>query len=197
MPRAKKPTRAKTRTKAQPRTKARATATTKTKTKTRTVKRVTPIPKGMERVTPHLVVDGASKAIDFYKKAFDAKELGRAPAPDGNKIMHAEIKIGQSHIYLCDDFPEFGGSARNPKALGGSSVTIHQYVKNVDRVVEQAVKAGATVKMPPMDAFWGDRYGVVTDPFGHDWSFATHIKDVKPSEMAKAAEAMFSKKETI
>ncbi|MGH8015483.1 MAG: VOC family protein, partial [Candidatus Zixiibacteriota bacterium] len=125
--------------------------------------RVTAIPKGHERVTPHLIIDGAAGAIDFYKKAFDAKEISRAQAPGGGRLMHAEIQIGQSRFFLADEFPEFGGTARSPKALGGSSVTIHQYVKNVDKVVEQAARAGATVKMPPMDAFWGDRYAVISD----------------------------------
>jgi len=179
--------------KSKPRAKARSKATPKAKPKGR----VTPIPKGLERVTPHLIIDGAAAAIDFYKKAFDAKEINRAPSPDGSKLMHAEIQIGQSRIFLADEFPEFGGTPRNPKALGGSSVTIHQYVKNVDKVVEQAARAGATVKMAPMDAFWGDRYALISDPYGHDWSFATHIKDVKPQEMEKAALAMFGEKKTI
>jgi len=176
-------------TKSKPRAKISAKAKSKPK--------VSAIPKGFERVTPHLIIDGAASAIEFYKKAFDAKEVRRSPAPDGKKLMHAEIKIGESRIFLCDEFPEMGGNFRNPKALGGSSVTIHQYVKNVDKVVEQAARAGATVKMPPMDAFWGDRYAVISDPFGHDWSFATHIKDVKPQEMQKAAEEMFGEKKTI
>ena len=180
-----------------PKTRPRAKAKVKAKPKVEAKPRVTPIPKGHERVTPHLIVDNATAAIDFYKKAFDAKEISRAPSPDGSKLMHAEIQIGQSRIFLADEFPEFGGTPRSPKALGGSSVTIHQYVKNVDKVVEQAARAGATVKMAPMDAFWGDRYGVVTDPYGHDWSFATHIKNVKPQEMAKAAQEMFGGKKTI
>lgn len=188
-PRAKKSARTKTKT--------RKAAKPSSKAKVKIKGRVTAIPKGHERVTPHLIVDDASGAIAFYKRAFDAKEINRAPSPDGSKLMHAEIQIGQSRFFLADEFPEFGGTPRNPKALGGSSVTIHQYVKNVDKVVEQAARAGATVKMPPMDAFWGDRYAVISDPYGHDWSFATHIKNVKPEEMARAAEEMFGGKKTI
>lgn len=172
-------------------------AKTKSRPKAKAASRVTAIPKGHERVTPHLIIDGAADAIDFYKRAFGAKELSRAQVPGGGRLMHAEIQIGQSRFFLADEFPEFGGTSRSPKALGGSSVTIHQYVKNVDQVVEQAARAGAIVKMPPMDAFWGDRYAVISDPYGHDWSFATHIKNVKPEEMMKAAEEMFGNKKTI
>ncbi len=180
-----------------PKSKSKPRVKAKAKVRPNAKARVIPIPKGHEHVTPHLIIDGAAAAIDFYKKAFDAKEISRAPSPDGSKLMHAEIQIGQSRFFLADEFPEFGGAPRSPKALGGSSVTIHQYVKNVDKVVEQAARAGATVKMPPMDAFWGDRYALISDPYGHDWSFATHIKNVKPQEMAKAAQEMFGEKKTI
>ncbi len=149
---------------------------------------VNPIPDGFRSVTPHLVLDGAAKAIEFYKAAFGAEELHRMPAPDGQRLMHAEIKIGDSVIMLADDFPEFmGGKHRNPKKLGASSVTVHLYVKNADAAFAQATKAGATPVMPLTDMFWGDRYGMVVDPFGHQWSIATHVKDVPPEEMAKAA----------
>ena len=112
--------------------------------------------------------------------------------PDGS-IMHAEIRIGDSLVYLCDDFPEMcGGKARHPKALGGTSGTIHRYVNDVDGVIQRAVKAGAEVKMPATDMFWGDRYGVVTDPFGHSWSLATHLRDMTPVEMAKGMEEAFA-----
>lgn len=142
--------------------------------------KVDPIPKDMHTVTPHLICEGAANAIDFYKKAFNATELARLPGPNG-RLMHAAIKIGDSTIMLADDFPEYGGLG--PKALKGSPVVLHLYVVDVDAAFEQAVAAGATVRMPPADMFWGDRYGQVTDPFGHQWSLATHIKDLTPEEM--------------
>ncbi len=145
------------------------------------------VPDGLERVIPHLVVNNASEAIEFYKKAFDATELSRAPMPDGTKLMHASLKIGESVIFLCDDFPEWtGGKERNPKALGATPVTIHHYVEDCDAVIKQAEAAGAKVTMAPEDTFWGDRYGTVEDPYGHHWSFATHIKDTTPEEMQQA-----------
>lgn len=144
---------------------------------------VKPIPEGMHSVTPHLVCDGAAEAIEFYKKAFGAKEGGRAPGPDG-KLMHAQIMIGDSHVMLVDEFPDWG--TLGPKTLKGSPVTIHLYVEDVDAVFAQAVAAGATVRMPLDDAFWGDRYGVIEDPFGHYWSLATHIRDVTPEEIQQA-----------
>ena len=147
-----------------------------------------PIPEGMHTVTPHLVVNGAAKAIDFYKRAFGAQELGRHPTPDG-RIMHAGIKIGDSHVYLADEFPEMSGD-RAPS--NGSSVVLHLYVPDVDTAFNQAVSAGAKVKMPLANMFWGDRYGQLIDPFGHHWSLATHVEDVTPEEMRRRAEAMFS-----
>jgi len=153
---------------------------------------VRPIPEGFRRITPHLVVDGAAKAIDFYKKAFGAIEVRRAPAPDGKKLMHAELRIGDSVIMLADDFPEWGCPARNPNALGGSAVTIHQFVEDTDAAMQRAVAAGATVTMPAADMFWGDRYGTIKDPFGHEWSFGTHIKDMTPKEMEAAAKEFFA-----
>lgn len=131
-------------------------------------------------LVPHLVVQGAGEAIDFYKKAFDATEIMRMPAEDGKRLMHAEIRIGPSTLYLCDDFPEFcGGKSRAPKTLGGTPVTIHQNVPNCDQAIAKAAAAGATVTMPAQDMFWGDRYGQVTDPFGHHWSFATPLAGKK------------------
>ena len=151
-----------------------------------------PIPPGHEGIVPHLVVDGAAEAIDFYKKAFDAQEITRSPAPDGMKLMHAEIRVGGHPIYLCDDFPEFcEGKSRTPASLGATPVTIHQYVLDCDAAIVKAKEAGATVTMPAQDMFWGDRYGKVTDPFGHEWSFATHIKDLTPQEMQEAAKHAF------
>lgn len=148
---------------------------------------VNPIRDGMHTVSPHLVCAGAAKAIEFYKEAFGAKEMFRLNTPNG-ALMHASIRIGDSVVMLVDEFP--GCGALSPKALNGSPVTIHLSVVNVDEVFDQAVKAGATVKMPVTDMFWGDRYGVLEDPFGHCWSVATHIRDVSPEEMEKAAGCM-------
>jgi len=152
-----------------------------------------PIPPGHEGLIPHLVVDGAARAIDFYKKALGAEEIARMPAPDGKRLMHAEIRVGDTVVYLADDFPEYcGGKSRSPSSLGASPVTIHRYVEDCDAAIGRAEKAGATVSMPAADMFWGDRYGKVTDPFGHEWSFATHVRDLSPEEMTKAAEEAFA-----
>lgn len=149
---------------------------------------VQPAPEGMHTLTPHIVCAGAAEAIDFYKKAFGATELMRMPGPDG-KLMHASMKIGDSILMLVDEMPQWG--ALGPLARKGSSVTLHLAVPNVDEVFAQAVAAGATVKMPPADMFWGDRYGVVIDPFGHEWAIATRIRDMTPDEMIAAGrEAM-------
>lgn len=151
-----------------------------------------PIPAGSEGIIPHLVVQGAAGAIEFYKQAFDAEEICRNPAPDGQRLMHVEVSINGARVYLCDDFPEMcGGRSRNPMALGASPVTIHQYVADVDAAIAKAQAAGAAVTMPPQDMFWGDRYGTVQDPFGHAWSFATHVRDVSPEEIAAAAASAF------
>jgi PhnB protein len=148
-----------------------------------------PVPDGYHSVSPHLVTREAAKAIEFYKKAFEAQEIARMPGPDGKSIMHAQIKIGDSMVMLNDEFPQMG--AFSPQHLNGTPVTIHLYVKNVDEVYNRAVQNGAKPLMPPKDMFWGDRYGQITDPFGHRWSIATHIQDLTPAEMAKgAAEAM-------
>ena len=145
-----------------------------------------PIPAGFHTLTPHLAVRGAAEAIEFYKKAFGAEEVGRMPGPDG-KLMHADIKIGDSHLMLVDEMP-FSTTYRSPQSLSGTTVTIHLYCEDADKMFDRAVNAGATVTMPLMDAFWGDRYGRLTDPFGHEWSIATHQKDLAPAEMQKAAE---------
>jgi uncharacterized glyoxalase superfamily protein PhnB len=136
-------------------------------------------------VTPHLVCAGAADAIEFYKKAFNAIEEGRFPTPDG-KIMHALVRIGGSPLMLVDEMPDWG--ALGPKALNGSPVTIHLYVDDVDAAVERAVAAGAKITMPINDAFWGDRYGQLEDPFGHHWSIATHVRDMTPAELAEAGQ---------
>ena len=148
---------------------------------------IEPVPRDMHTVTPHLVCDGAAAAIEFYKKAFNAVETARMQTPDG-KIMHASVRIGDSNVMLVDEFPDYGSVG--PKKLNGSPVTLHVYVPNVDQVFEQAVAAGATVKMPVADQFWGDRYGQVVDPFGHNWSIATHVKDMAPDEMVRAMDEM-------
>ena len=147
---------------------------------------VKPIPDGFHSVTTYLICDGAAKAIKFYEKAFGATEVMRVPTPDG-KLMHASIKIGDSLIMLNDEFPEMG--ALGPKALKGTPVTMHLFVEDADKAFARAVKAGATVKMPLQDMFWGDRYGQLEDPFGHSWSIATHIKNMTPKEIQEAAKA--------
>jgi PhnB protein len=144
---------------------------------------VKPIPDGMHTVTPHLVCAGAADALEFYKKAFNATEVGRMAGPQG-KLMHAMLRIGDSAVMLADEFPEWGSFG--PKSLKGTPVTIHLYVDNVDAFVEHAVAAGAKVTMPVNDMFWGDRYGKLEDPFGHHWSVGTHMRDVSPDEMRQA-----------
>jgi PhnB protein len=150
------------------------------------------IPEGCEGIIVHLVVDDAAKAIDFYTRAFGGQEIYRAAMPDGSKLMHAEMRIGKSVVYLADDFPEWSGKPRTPKALGGTPFNIHQYVTNTDAAIKRAADAGATITMEPADMFWGDRYGKVQDPFGHEWAFSTHLKDVTPEQMVAAAAEMFS-----
>ena len=141
-----------------------------------------PVPEGYHTVSPYLVIKNAGAAIDFYKKAFGAKERGRMPGPDG-RIMHAEIQIGDSVIMICEEMPEYGN--RSPQTLGGSPVSLFLYVPDVDAQFQQAVSAGAKVDMPVADQFWGDRYGKLTDPYGHQWSMATHIEDMSPKEMGR------------
>jgi PhnB protein len=141
---------------------------------------VAPIPAGFQTVTPHLICEGAADAIEFYKKAFNAVELMRMPGP-GGKLMHAQIQIGSSMVMLADDFPDWG--SLGPRALKGTPIVVHLYVEDTDALYNQAVAAGATSKMPPADMFWGDRYGMVTDPFGHIWSIATHNRDLTPEQM--------------
>jgi len=144
------------------------------------------VPDWMHTVTPHLVCDGAGKAMDFYAKAFGAVELARMPTPEG-KLMHGSMRIGDSSIMLVDAFPDMG--MKDPKSLGGTAVTIHLQVEDVDALFKQAVDAGATPVMPPADMFWGDRYSIVTDPFGHKWSIATHVKDLTKEQIIEGAKA--------
>ena len=145
---------------------------------------VKPIPAGYHSVTPYLVVDDAAKAIDFYKRAFGAQEVFRMPM--GDKIGHAEVKIGDSHVMLADEFPELGHLG--PKSRGGATSSIVLYVEDVDRSFKQALDAGATERQPITDQFWGDRMGTLVDPFGHPWSLATHKEDISPEEMQRRME---------
>jgi uncharacterized glyoxalase superfamily protein PhnB len=140
------------------------------------------VPEGQHTITPHLVARDAARAIEFYKNAFGATEDGRMNDPRSGKILHAQLTIGDSKLYLHDEMCEMG--ARSPLTIGGSAVTIHLYVGDVDVTVARAVEAGATVTMPVADMFWGDRYGKLVDPFGHEWSVATHIEDLTPAQMA-------------
>lgn len=141
---------------------------------------------GFSTVTPYLVVDGAEKAIEFYQKAFGAELVDKAMGPDG-KVMNAQMKIGNCMLMLNDEFPDYG--AVGPLKIGGSAVTIHLSVEDVDAMWKRATDAGVEVTMELADMFWGDRYGSFTDPFGHKWSMATHIADPTPEEMEKAMAA--------
>jgi uncharacterized glyoxalase superfamily protein PhnB len=162
-------------------------AKAKSKAKKTSAKKVNYVPKGYHSVTPGLAVRDAAQAIEFYKKALGAKEKARMPGPDG-KIMHAELVIGDSHIMLGEENAQMNNLS--PLSLNGSPVGLYVYVKNSDKVFDQAVSAGATVAMPMADMFWGDRAGMVTDPFGHKWWIATHKRNPSPKEMSKAMEEM-------
>ena len=148
-----------------------------------------PIPDGFYTVTPHLVVSDAAKAIEFYKRAFGAQEIERFMAPDGKAIMHAQLKIGGSMLMLGSEFPP---CCLSPKSRGGTTVSLFTYVENADAAFDRAVKAGCTVKMAMMDQFWGDRCGQVEDPFGHQWSIATHKQDLTHEQIATNARAYFA-----
>jgi PhnB protein len=143
---------------------------------------VKPIPEGYPRVTPYLHVDGAAAAIDFYSEVFGAKERMRMPGPDG-KLGHAEIEIGESIVMLADEFPDMG--ALSPRTVGGTPVTIHVYVEDVDKAFDTAVKLGAKAIRPVENQFYGDRSGQFVDPFGHQWNVASHVEDVSPEEMER------------
>jgi PhnB protein len=151
---------------------------------------VKPIPEGYHTLTPYLTVRDAVRAIEFYKQAFGAQERGVMKGPDG-KVMHAELKIGDSIIMLGDEFPEYG--ALSPQSTGGAGLGLHIYVDGVDAAFDRAVKAGARVDMPVSDQFWGDRYGKLTDPFGHKWSIATHTKDMSADEMKRSMDEALAK----
>lgn len=148
---------------------------------------VDPIPPGYGSVTPYLCSPRAAEAIEFYKGAFGAEETVRMPFKDG-RVMHAEIRIGDSIVMLSDSFPEFGGPSPAPEGVGPA---LHLYVRDVDAAFDRAVKAGCKAAMPPTDMFWGDRFGKVIDPFGQAWSMAQHVRDVGPAEMAEAMKKAF------
>ncbi|PQO44435.1 VOC family protein [Blastopirellula marina] len=149
------------------------------------------IPPGREGFIPHLVCDPCIEAIAFYEKAFGAKELFRLPMDGTDKIMHCEMSINGHSFMMADDFPEYcDGASQTATSLGGTPVTLHRYVPDCDAAIAQAEQAGATVRMPATDMFWGDRYGVVIDPFGHKWSFATPQRSVPPEELTEAMKAM-------
>ena len=145
-----------------------------------------PVPDGYHTITPHLVVKNGAKAIEFYKKAFGAKEIARAPGPGGT-LMHATLQIGDSIVMLNDEFPQWG--AQGPQSIGGTPVTIHLYVDDADKWYKRAVAAGAQETMPIQDCFWGDRYGKLTDPFGHKWAIATRKETLTPQEIQQRAKA--------
>ena len=151
--------------------------------------KVKPIPEGYRNVTPYLIVDEAAKAIDFYRKVFKARERMRMPAP-GGRIGHAELEIGDSVVMLADENPEM--NARSPRSVGGSPISLLLYVENVDATVDRAVAAGAKLKRPVADQFYGDRTGGIEDPFGHQWYLATHVEDVSPEEMRKRSEELLA-----
>lgn len=148
-----------------------------------------PIPEGYTTVTPVLVLNDAARAIDFYKRAFGAKELMRST--HGGKVAHAELQIGNSRLMLQDEWP--GAPTRSPQSLGGTAVGLWLYVEDVDKLFNQAVQAGAKVNMPVTNQFWGDRFANVTDPFGHMWSLATHVEDVAPDELERRAKEAMAK----
>ncbi len=150
---------------------------------------VKPIPEDYHTLTPHLTVRDAARAIEFYKEAFGAEERGRMLMPDGKSIAHAEMKIGDSVFMLADEMP--GWESASPQSVGGVSVSFYVYVEDVDSAFERAVAAGATVKMPLQDMFWGDRTGAVLDPSGHPWTLATHVADLSPEEMEERGRAAF------
>lgn len=164
-----------------------ATKTATAKTASSKTAKVKPIPDGYHSVTPYLIIDGAARALDFYKRAFDAKELMRIPAP-GDRIGHAEIKIGNSVIMLADEHPEMG--ARSPQHYGGSPISIMVYLEDVDKQFQQAIAAGGTEVRPVTDQFYGDRSGMLKDPFGHSWHLSTHKEDVSMEELARRMAAM-------
>ena len=147
------------------------------------------IPCGYHTVTPTIFVNGAAQAIDFYKQALGAEEICRHTTPDGSKVVHGELKIGDSTLFIADEFPEMG--ACSPQSLNGTCVFFYLYVANSDESFDRAVSAGATSIKPVEDTFWGDRVGMISDPYGYKWNFSTHVRDVSPEEMAAASAEYF------
>jgi len=156
--------------------------------------KVKPVQDGHHTVVPYLILSNAAEAIEFYKKAFDAVDQGRMAGPGGQGIIHAEIRIGDSLLYLADEFPGMGNPS--PQTLGGSPVSIHLNVEDIDSVFARAIESGARPLMPPADMFWGDRFGKLTDPFGHSWSLSTHIEDLTPEQMEGRTEAALAQMAT-
>jgi uncharacterized glyoxalase superfamily protein PhnB len=155
---------------------------------------ITPVPEDFHTITPQMVVKGVAAAIDWYTKALGAHELLRNTAPDGASIMHAELLLGDSRFFVVDEFPE---SMVSPSTLGGTTVTMHLYVRDVDALFNRAVEAGATVLMPVADQFWGDRYGILCDPFGHRWSIASRIEDLSPKALQERAKSWVKDQEPL
>jgi PhnB protein len=149
------------------------------------------MPDGYNTVSPQLIVRDAVKAIAFYKAAFGAEQIALHLMPDGKTVMHGRIQVGDSAVLLAEENPAW--KTTSPLTLGNSPVTLHLFVRDVDATFNQAVKAGATAAMPPMDMFWGDRYAKVIDPFGHHWSIATHVKDLTEAEIEKAGQEFMAK----
>lgn len=149
------------------------------------------IPEGFHTITPHLVVRGAGEAIEFYKKAFGAEEIMRMPGPDGKTVMHAEIKIGNSVLMIVDEMPMMERWV-SPDRLNGTTIALSIYTEDADALYQRAVDAGGTETMKPMDAFWGDRYSKVTDPFGHEWEICSHMEDLTPEQIGRRAQEFFS-----
>jgi uncharacterized glyoxalase superfamily protein PhnB len=154
-------------------------------------RQVSPIPEEFQTITPHLVVRGVGKAVEFYQKAFGAAELYRNLAPDGQTVIHSELLLGAGRFFIHDEFPEHG--VLSPLGFKGTAVTLHLYVEDVDSVFQRALSAGAEVLMPVQDCFWGDRYGILKDPFGHQWSLASRLEDLSPEEIGKRKADYFDK----
>lgn len=150
---------------------------------------VPPIPEGFNTVSAHIVVNNALQALDFYAKAFGAKKTRWMAGPDGKSTLHAEMQIGNSTVMLVDEWPEMG--LTSPETLGGRHCTLHLFVDDADARYAQAVEAGCTESLPMHDAFWGDRYGKVVDPFGYEWSIATHQEELTPEQWDERAKQFF------
>ena len=154
---------------------------------------VSPIPPGFRSVTPHMIIKNAGEAMDFYVKAFGAVEISRFPMPGTGLLAHGLLQIGDSFVMVADEMPpEFCADALSPTTAKGTTFALHIYTEDVDALYQRALDAGCETVFEPMDAFWGDRYGQVRDPYGHHWGIATHIKDMTPEEMTAAAVAEFS-----